>query len=597
MGKRGQHVPVEAGAAIHRPPMKTLSRLIALICLSCCSEVLFAQTPRQEPPPENEAPAALPEVPADTPPTPAGPSGALFISRIEVRGVTRLTSGEVDAAVAPYQGREVSAEELQVLRSALTKLYVEHGFVNSVVALPDQNVEDGVVVLQAIEGRLERVSVEGKTHLDERYVGRRVEAHISSPLNLKELNDSVRILQQDPNIEKIDAQLGPGSAEGLSVLHLNVDDQPRVKVGAVFDNHHSSATGANEGTLNLDVHDLTGFGDVWHGTVVHSKGDTEGAAIFSMPLSAHNAALQFYYTRASAGIIEQPFDALNIRETTRAYGMQAIVPLIDRYASRLTFFAGVESERSNITAIDSAVFEEPEGEATVSLVNGGLDWVLHGPTTVAEFKFAYRRGLDIFGATVNRGTPQDNPIGADGVFNIEQWQGTIIQRLNAVPALNGLSDRAQVVLRGGAQLAQKPLLLIEKYVVGGYSTVRGVPENLLVRDNGVIGSMELQLPAPGWKLTPDPHDLVAALFLDYGRSWDTKNAALGNPVLNTSIPFDLITAGAGLLYNPFKGLNAEVYWGRSVWNNFGRLTNPLHFAPNDLQRRGVYFSLSYTYGF
>src|ERR1700759_4428299 len=187
MGQRGQLVPEGTSVSLHRRAMRDLPARFALLLLVACPLTAAAQSPTQKepdppvtPPAVSEPAAVAPETPSDAAPT--GPSGALFVSRIELRGNPRLPQADIDALIAGYQNREVSAEELQTLRSALTKLYVDHGYVNSVVALPDQNVEDGVVVLQAIEGRLERVSVEGKTHLSQRYVSGRVLAHISSPL-------------------------------------------------------------------------------------------------------------------------------------------------------------------------------------------------------------------------------------------------------------------------------------------------------------------------------------------------------------------------------------------------------------------------------
>jgi hypothetical protein len=41
-----------------------------------------------------------------------------------------------------------------------------------------------------------------------------------------------------------------------------------------------------------------------------------------------------------------------------------------------------------------------------------------------------------------------------------------------------------------------------------------------------------------------------------------------------------------LLWKPISGLKAQVYWGRSIANNFNAYDNPLAYAPNDLQKDG-----------
>jgi hemolysin activation/secretion protein len=52
----------------------------------------------------------------------------------------------------------------------------------------------------------------------------------------------------------------------------------------------------------------------------------------------------------------------------------------------------------------------------------------------------------------------------------------------------------QTIARMTLQLANKPLLPLEQIAVGGRYTVRGYPENTLVRDNGFIASLESRIP-------------------------------------------------------------------------------------------------------
>ncbi|MEE8078594.1 MAG: POTRA domain-containing protein, partial [Pseudomonadales bacterium] len=94
----------------------------------------------------------------------------LFVQRIDVRGVTAFDDAEIESITRPYVNREVSNAELQDLRVALSRNYVEHQFANSGVVLPDQRVDDGVVLYEAIEGTLTRIEIEGDHHLSQRYV-------------------------------------------------------------------------------------------------------------------------------------------------------------------------------------------------------------------------------------------------------------------------------------------------------------------------------------------------------------------------------------------------------------------------------------------
>ncbi len=530
------------------------------------------------------------------------PGGAvMFVKHIEMRGVKAFSPAVIRSVVASYENRNVSSAELRSLRIELTRLYIDHGFINSGVLLPDQTSTDGVVVYQAVEGSLTRIDVVGKGKLNRHYISARIWDHVKEPLNIADLQYALRYLQEDPNVYRLDASLGAGDALGQSVLRVRVEDQPRFSVGLGADNHHSPTTGEYEGNASFGVRDLTGYGEELRGTVVKAQGDTEGSAIFSIPVSADNASFQAYYSRSSAGIIQQPFEVLNIKETTRTYGLSFTVPLLDHLDNRFSVFLGGESDRSFTELLGTPFSFSPgaqNGVSAVAVIQGGIDWLLHGKSTVTDLRLTYKRGIDALGATIN--TPETNelfnpnPTGADGRFGLEQLQFIHIQRLNGFSWLATLNDRAQFIVRASGQITQQPLLILEKFTVGGVNTVRGFSENLLVRDNGAAATLELQLPVPWYRATPNFRDLAVAPFLDYGRSWDKVNTATNTALASTTTPLYIASAGLGLLWNPLRGLDAQIYWGRNIANNFDG-DDPRRFVPNDLQKHGVHFAVNYIY--
>lgn len=562
------------------------------------------KAPTLQPPEQPSNGYTLPPLPRQSHGAPLGELGAagLFVRRIDVRGVTAIPTADIRAMVAPYENREVTTQELQDLRVALTRLYIQRGYINSGVLLPDQEVKDGVVIMRAIEGKLTRVQLLGRTHLRRRYLESRVRARLGEPLNVKRLQTALRSLQQDPNVARLDARLDPGDAPGQSVLLLAVDDQPRFSAGIGADNYQSPSIGAEEGRVFFSARDLTGYGDDFNGSVSHSRGNTLGSAVLSIPVSAHDAAVQGYYSRGDAVIIQQPFAQLNIKETVRTYGLLLTVPVVDRLQDRVSLFIGAESDRAFTELLGTGFSFSPgaqNGVSDVTEVLGGLDWLLHGASSVTDLRLTYRRGIDALGATIYDAATANsalnfNATGADGRFGLEQLQFIHIHRLNGMALLQHLNDRAELLLRTTGQLTQQPLLSVAKFPVGGVDTVRGFPENSFVRDQGVAATVELQLPVPGYRPNPGLLNLVVAPFVDYGRSWDKVDADPGNPLNDTATPRYMASAGAGVLWNPFEGLDLQVYWGRGIADNFG-IDDPRKFIPHDLQYHGVYFSANYVY--
>jgi hemolysin activation/secretion protein len=331
-----------------------------------------------------------------------------------------------------------------------------------------------------------------------------------------------------------------------------------------------------------------------------------GSAVWTLPFTSWGTFAQGYYSRANAAIIQQPFRQLNIKETLRTYGFSFNQPVIDNLQQKLVVFVGAESAHNYTELLGESFSFSPgsqNGVSATTTIYGGAEWVKHGKSSVTDLRLTYRRGISALGATIydpatdsgNVAGISSNPSGADGRFGLEQLQFLHIERLNGLfAALEKVNDRAQLVIRATGQLSQSPLLSMSKFTVGGVNTVRGVPENLLVRDNGIAGTVELQLPLPGYKLQPAVGNLVFAPFIDIGRSWDKVNVSQDSSVSDTTRGSDIATAGVGLLWNPLRGLDAQVYWGKELYNNFG-VENPLHYVPHDLQYHGLHFAVTYTY--
>jgi hemolysin activation/secretion protein len=174
-----------------RPPFKTRGRRVRMLtratisfalpavlallsCLSAPPVLARAQITLPRPTPKidptgrsNEPPMLFEELP-QAPPAPGAilpplttpepseselvPGIRVFVRKIQITGSTVFTSEQFSSLIAPYLDKEVTSEDLEALRVALTRLYVNRGYVNSGAILPDQTVADGVISYQIIAG-------------------------------------------------------------------------------------------------------------------------------------------------------------------------------------------------------------------------------------------------------------------------------------------------------------------------------------------------------------------------------------------------------------------------------------------------------------
>lgn len=206
-----------------------------------------------------------------------------------------------------------------------------------------------------------------------------------------------------------------------------------------------------------------------------------------------------------------------------------------------------------------------------------------------------RHGDDYEDATIFE--PQDNfsppfnqpfnPAGADGRFDLIQAQALYLRRA-------GFGGRGQIALRASGQFSADPLMSIEKIAIGGMNTVRGYPENFLVRDNGLALSFEYRIPLTGATAEPNFRNLLLVPFVDYGRSWDDVNVDSISSGRDTSDANSIAALGLGLVWAPIRGLQAELYWGADVYDDLGSGQDPRKNRDSNLQDEGIHFALKYS---
>jgi hemolysin activation/secretion protein len=78
-----------------------------------------------------------------------------FIHKIQVTGVTRFSPKALETILHPYEDRPLGVSDINVLMGALTQAYVKSGYITTRVYLPEQNIQNGVLRLRVLEGRLE----------------------------------------------------------------------------------------------------------------------------------------------------------------------------------------------------------------------------------------------------------------------------------------------------------------------------------------------------------------------------------------------------------------------------------------------------------
>lgn len=556
--------------------------------------------------------------------TPLSEQSSVRIDRILFEGNTIFTAGqlllaptqvvvqedriEVQKRVRDYLGKDLTLEDLEAIRVAITLYYINGGdpdpasagtrYVNSGAIIPDQEVgPDHTIRIQVVEGKLNRPTVQPLKHLRQSYIASRLERAAQPALDRTKLRDQLELLRQNPNIERINAELAPGEQTGLADLDVSIVERrpwqdgligkmiiDRSKkeyfpwelwqVGLSFNNHRSPSVGAERLELIVQNQNLLGFSDSLSLEVALTNGGIDDAGIagfeefsldYALPLNSVDTTLMIGVSRSDSPVVEEPFDELDINsETERVYALLR-QPLRRTPNSEFAVFGGLQYQTSTTTLLGDPYSLSPgavDGKTDVTSIRFGGEYFTRDTQQAFSVRSTVAVGIDAFDATVD--TDDD----ADAQF--VSW----LTQLQYVRRLGG--GGTQGVFRMAAQLTPDSLPATEQFALGGVDTVRGYRENELVRDNAVTGSLELHVPI----LTRENDDgttvntLEGICFLDAGYGWNKTNEPDGEY---------LISVGLGAVYTPTKYFNAQLFWGIPL--------NDVNDESDDLQDYGIHFNI------
>jgi len=188
-----------------------------------------------------QAPAAkVPAPPAQT----AVPEAPRFnIDRFDVQGNTILSAAAVASAVAPYTGKSKDFADVQRALEALQIQYQELGYGTVQVTLPEQELENGVVVLKIVEPRLGKVTVEGNKFFDEANIRNSIPAlQEGATPNVVDIGRNSRLANENPS-KRTTVSLRAGENESDIDATVRVVDEKFWRANVSLENTGSPTTG------------------------------------------------------------------------------------------------------------------------------------------------------------------------------------------------------------------------------------------------------------------------------------------------------------------------------------------------------------------
>ncbi len=227
--------------------------------------------PETLPPPEDLLPPI--EAPSEESPKPEFEiPGTIEVRQFEVIGSTIFSESELADLLKTYTKRSISFAELLQAQEAITQLYVDRGYITTGTFIPPQTLKDGIVKIEVVEGAVEKIEVKGLKRLPTSYITSRLKEATQTPLNQQQLLEALQLLQLNPLIDRLSAELSAGTTPGSNILTVEVTRASAFAASLRLDNQRVPSVGSQRRLVELTHGNLLGFGDRFNARYYNTDG-------------------------------------------------------------------------------------------------------------------------------------------------------------------------------------------------------------------------------------------------------------------------------------------------------------------------------------
>jgi hemolysin activation/secretion protein len=458
-----------------------------------------------------------------------------------VVGNTTLDVESIERAVMPFLGPQRTMTDVEGARAALERAYQQRGFLSVAVDVPQQQVVDGVVRLDVVEGRVGRLRVRGARWYSLGAIRDAVPAAAEGAVpQFAEVERQVAAASRG-DLLSITPSLKPGRTPGTLDIDLSVEDRSPIVATAELNNYRAANTDPLRllvGLRHLDLWDRRHIGSL--GLIV-SPQDLEQVRVltasYAWPLGGPDDPT------LSAYVLDSDSDTPTAIGGTTVFGGQTVVglrrtaPLQPRLGLYHSWTVGIDWKR--LVQQDFPTLQYMPIQLAYSAVR---------PTRTATTQFDASLNLSM------RGLGND-----EEAFRARRYLGSASYASMRVDASHEgrIGADWSLRLRLAGQYAQQALVPAEQYALGGASSVRGYLESSVFGDRGLLGSLELR--GPNWKpVGSSPLTAQWIVFYDYG------HASIVDPLPEQRASVSLAGAGAGVRVRHGRQLSSSVELAKTL---------------------------------
>lgn len=388
-------------------------------------------------------------------------------------------------------GGEHTLAELNAGAAHITAFYHERGYVVARAYLPPQEIRNGEVVINVLEGHIGRQIVNNQSRLSDQ----RANDYLSNTksgdvLQSAPVDRQLFLLNEMPGVGAARAVLQPGASVGTADIFYDLTSSAHYLGNIELDNYGSYYTGEYRLGAQLVVNSPLKVGDqLTLRATASNQNLAYGYAAYQIPVGGSGLRLGAAYFNTSYSLGKE-FANLQAHGTASSSSLFAVYPFVRSSASSLSGTLTLESKKLidkylNIDSFfgTSAVTTDKQVQMATLGLNGKHQDAFGGGG-ITSFDLSLIKGrLSMDEQSLTFDLASTPGPGTNGPFSRLSYNINRLQRLNDADALSA-------VLSG--QLASKNLNSSEKFSLGGVYGVRAYPQGEASGDLGWMTNLELR---------------------------------------------------------------------------------------------------------
>jgi hemolysin activation/secretion protein len=443
------------------------------------------------------------------------------IGEVQFNNLKGVTPDELRSTWAEFAGREQPVSVICEVRDRAATLLRDKGYL-AAVQVPVQRIENGVVRLEVLYGRVTAVRARGETRGAEAKLTQYLQQLTRDEVFNRERAERYLLLARDLPGYNVQLTLRPaGTAPGDLIGEVTVIRRA-YSVDATVQNLSARETGRWAGQLRGQLYGLTGLGDVTTLSYSNTLGDWREQRIVQL---AHefrpgsqglvvDGQITYAWTRPDIGA---EGDDPDLKAKTMFATVGVTYPLLRTQSRNVYLSGGLDIVNQRVELIQPL----SRDKLRMLFLRGAFDmydtagnvprWLLGG-------SLEFRRGLGILGASkgcahVDCGDPD---VVAPSRFDGDPTSTLVRGQLSGEYSL---SRSFSIFVSPRAQYAFDPLLSFEEFTAGNFTVGRGYDPGSILGDSGV--GLVTELRGPRLRvLGNSPFRLQPFLFGDAAWTWN-----------------------------------------------------------------------------